>query len=538
MIQASSLSVVICKSSHFSYPLIPPSSTKQDRPISGEHFVAVHVDQVGATEQLNPLLVGLSNMAISYLPVDYKLNRVLSATREVVRGVRYSLLVDAVTDTSEPIVCQVEVLEKPWILMRWGEKHRTLIHTNCTAEKYGAEAANEDKYSGFVNPVFVNKGVMDGDALREVEGQIVPEKPTKKPTVITNFDDLMKQLMNQIVTPKPTLATTTSLPVVKKSESTSTTILPDVTTTQQTDVILPVKPLDDASKSLLDDFFNVDSNYRTQAQSPNIEVHKHDEDKRIVVNDEKTILTANNYENTQNSLEGANAHLGEAISTANKFKNTQNNSEEENAHRGETISTANNFENTQKYPEVANAQLNENAQEIPSTDITPSVLPNECANERQNSSNQPTTTTTHPLPSESTLDHENPLPDSTRTKRQATSSEATLIKQISRKALRQLDSVDADDFKRILIDVLRSNRQDTSKSYTNYVLALRVANSHCIEDAISTDDADIVEDPDNDHICSINLVPLSTKICNVEVNPGKFCPYISHCWGIINLTKK
>lgn len=253
-------------------PLPHTQQSTQDRPISGEQFVAVHVDhQVGATEQLNPLLVGLSNMAISYLPVGYKLDSVLSATREVVRGVRYSLVVNAVTDTSEPLVCQIQVLEEPWILMQWGEKHRTLIHTNCTAEQYGAVAANEDKFSGFVNPVFVNnRGHVDDDGLKSVEGQIVqPKKTTQKPAIISSLDDLMKQLTDQIVvettTPATVVSTSTEPHKLGEDESTSDSkINLPKPTTPKTEEFIPWKPLDDTSKSLLDDFFNVDNNYRTQ----------------------------------------------------------------------------------------------------------------------------------------------------------------------------------------------------------------------------------------------------------------------------------
>lgn len=427
-------------------PLPSSYHTQQDRPISGEHFVAVHVDQVGATEQLNPLLVGLSNMAISYLPVGYKLGSVVSATREVVRGVRYSLVVNVVTDTSEPLVCLIEVLEKPWILMQWGEKHRTLIHTNCTAEQYGAVAANEDKYSGFVNPVFVNNGVMGADELKNVEGQILPPKPTKKP-VITSFEDLMKQIL-VFTTPKSKESTSSVLSTVSEIELTSTarTIQPDESTTPHVDEILPQKPLDDASKSLLDDFFNVDNNYRTHAESESQDITS-----TSVAQEAATIAKIENNINRPSPV-------------------TQETQQDDEVQKTEDVQTE-----KSSSPQIEGlAYPNSSREEIPFSSQS----------------------------------------DSPRSKRQASSSEATLIESISRKALRQLDSLDADDFKRILLDVLRSNRKDLPKSTAHYVLALRVANSHCIE----TDDE--TEDVDKSHydICSMNLVPGSTKICNVEVN--------------------
>lgn len=492
---------------------LPPllfQHTLQDRPISGEHFVAVHVDKVGGTEQLNPLLVGLSNMAISYLPVGYKLDSVQSATREVVRGVRYNLLVNALNDKSEPLVCQIEVLEKPWVLLQWGEKLRTLIYTNCTAEQYGAVAANEEKYSGFINPVFVNNGAMDEDALKNVDGQIVPAKPIKQPAAITNFDDLLKQLTGQILvttTHKSQESTSTSIPIVYEADSTSEAdILPLVITTPQTNEILPLKPLDDASKSLLDDFFNVDINYRSsnsplESQLSAIALDNSNQEVNAESNLSAVDVAHTNQEIKPNMPNEVSADV--TINKTENVANEQNLLQTQNQHKEETVQISIDNKDSKEIRNEGPAPAVESAPIIEGVSLTIS----HCAN---------SSSIVHPEPTSSeTTDHQHFTSESPRSKRHTSSSESAYIQSIARKALRQLDSVDSDDFKRILLDVLRTNREDLPKSTTNYVLALRVANSHCIENDADEADDDLNLTYDE---CSMNLVAGSTKICNVEVN--------------------
>lgn len=71
-------------------------------------------------------------MAIIYLPANFKFIRVISATREVVAGVRFKLFIDAIDNNSTETVCSIEVLEKPWIITEYGSKLRILEYTNCT----------------------------------------------------------------------------------------------------------------------------------------------------------------------------------------------------------------------------------------------------------------------------------------------------------------------------------------------------------------------------------------------------------------------
>lgn len=157
----------------------------------------MHVQKPAAVEQLRPDLVALSNMAIAFLPATFRLHNVSEATREVVNGVRYALVANAIDATGAECVCELIVLERPWILVGEFDKHRELLHSNCTTEDEDANGvdasivegnriANDANNFNF-NPVFVNQGQMDSEFLRNLEAQIVPpQKPraTKKPTVV------------------------------------------------------------------------------------------------------------------------------------------------------------------------------------------------------------------------------------------------------------------------------------------------------------------------------------------------------------------
>lgn len=147
----------------------------------------MHVPNSGTVEQLRPDLVALSNMAIAFLPKAFRLHNVTEATREVVNGVRYALLTNTVDAAGAEHVCEIIVLERPWILAGEYDKQRELLHSNCTADDNADAAATDANAANNFNfnPLFVNQGQMDPDLLRNLEAQILPpSKPraTKKPT--------------------------------------------------------------------------------------------------------------------------------------------------------------------------------------------------------------------------------------------------------------------------------------------------------------------------------------------------------------------
>uniref|UniRef100_A0A1B0CK31 Cysteine proteinase n=2 Tax=Lutzomyia longipalpis TaxID=7200 RepID=A0A1B0CK31_LUTLO len=144
-----------------------------DQPTSGERFVAIHVDTMGMREELSPTLLGLTHLALTFLPAEYQFLTVISAAREVVAGVRFILVVNAErVETGERVVCGMEILEKPWITTEWGEKWRMLERTNCTGSP-NPLAPDKNQYSQ-VNPIFTEREKeVSEERMKEVEKQII-----------------------------------------------------------------------------------------------------------------------------------------------------------------------------------------------------------------------------------------------------------------------------------------------------------------------------------------------------------------------------
>lgn len=133
---------------------------------------------MGAKEELSPTLLGVNNMAMKFLPGNLRLLTVISVNREIVAGVKYELVVNALQESNgERIVCDLVVLERPWIVNQWGEKWRTLLHSNCTVDGVEVEQPpNGGPSETFqVNPVFNRQQTLalTEDRIRELEAQIL-----------------------------------------------------------------------------------------------------------------------------------------------------------------------------------------------------------------------------------------------------------------------------------------------------------------------------------------------------------------------------
>lgn len=169
-------------------------------------------------------------MAIIFLPKNYQFINVVSATREVIAGVRYNLFVNARNENGTDTLCNIEILEKPWITVAFGEKLRTLEYTNCTSSEYNSEQLNSDKNYNF-NPVFVNQAhTITDDFLKLLEQQILKPKikPNNEATTGKSDDDLLKILDGQII---PIKITTTTKP----------TVFIELTTPPSTDDIITIE---------------------------------------------------------------------------------------------------------------------------------------------------------------------------------------------------------------------------------------------------------------------------------------------------------
>ncbi|XP_055628168.1 uncharacterized protein LOC129769737 isoform X2 [Toxorhynchites rutilus septentrionalis] len=160
---------------------------------SGENFVAIHVDAVGAKEQLKPSLRGLSYIAISFLPKDFELLEVLSATREVVAGVRYELVLKALNHEQQELNCTLTVLEKPWLTTESGDKYRVLEYSNCSSAT-GEDSTDRVEVVAKLNPAFDPalraQQEMSPSRFRELVQQIIIEKHEVREITTTPIGDL------------------------------------------------------------------------------------------------------------------------------------------------------------------------------------------------------------------------------------------------------------------------------------------------------------------------------------------------------------
>lgn len=136
---------------------------------------------MGSREELDPTLLGVNNMAMKLLPANLRLLTVISVSREIVAGVKYELVVNAMQDSGERVVCHLVIFERPWIVNEWGEKWRSLRHSNCSdGQPQNTPAAPEGTFH--LSPVFNRPSMtvpFTEDRMRELEHQILPSTAKK-----------------------------------------------------------------------------------------------------------------------------------------------------------------------------------------------------------------------------------------------------------------------------------------------------------------------------------------------------------------------
>lgn len=162
------------------------------QPVSEEPIKLVHVLNPGEREYLSPNLIGVQNIAMTFLPLSMNFINIADAYREIVNGVKYDLLVNAV-DTKEndaEIVCHMIILEKPWLRTEWGDKVRELQHSNCSTTAMEDEdiAGNPAARANAINDKYVKSSLFNGgsrnelsaDEMKRLEDQIFPSAISSK----------------------------------------------------------------------------------------------------------------------------------------------------------------------------------------------------------------------------------------------------------------------------------------------------------------------------------------------------------------------
>lgn len=425
---------------------------------SDEQFIAVRVDQLGV-EDLNPELPQIQDIVKPFVPSSFSYLLVLNATREIVNGVKYGIIFLMRNEQNDVVYCEIDVLEKPW-LVKDSVKFRKMTYNNCSLEN---TMDNEDKTDYEVNPTFLNKKTqLTMDDIRDMEDQII----TVQTTEIFTYSKV-------------------------KSD--------DLTT---------VTPLGESSKSLLDDFFNM-NNYFSRPQ----------------------VTTTSSIETTTPSaLSDFDMKALDEIFGLNKVSNSQShpksNDEPEDDNlqqkRVENVeSTSIKNETTLKNLEIeikkvfselfqtdpefqmniialinrkddSTAQKNYNYV----TSILASKLKDkiEMINVKQQVENDAVSTTVDSMSESGDI----------RRKRSSNKD----IWNIAKYALETLDHFDSDDKKRVLLYI---NSAKQEKGQTAFKIEATVANSDCEEHSHETGKCDERIDLD------------STKICFFEVTVTKFC---------------
>lgn len=517
--------------------------------------MAIHVDKAGNREQLKPTLVGLANMAITFLPSTYKFLNVVSATREVVAGVRYSLLVNARDDTGCNQICSIVVMEKPWLLTEWGDKQRKLDYTNCTSLEYNAADRNVEQNYNF-NPVFVNQGQgVSDDVMKYLESQIIQPK-VRTITKPVSIDNLILPVSEKITTEIP------KTPTVK---------------------------INDPSKSFLDSFFQVEEDSVVQPKMNNknfvsldhvqpdrefIRV-EHAENDAAATSSGDSATEINEVSSDDLSEMTTTDYITETPNDLINIPNANNENNESNDVRfaneaitavqtpivSETLGQDVNdgMESFQEAYRIIEQAVHDNINS--EMNYSPQVLPQFVENDESllQYVNSELQTPEHPDQSDSNSEADAsavvieselsaPLVETValrfdtsedvainvengdtvavadqqtvsstehsyeeqnheqllRTKRNI-NNEKEYVSSLAAQAVDQLDHVDSDNYKRMVLDVLHAKRIEKIDQ-TVYVLKLRIGNSNCAE--ASTDL----------QACLTDLLDGSTKLCNLEVN--------------------
>lgn len=501
--------------------------------MSGERFIAVRVDKMGATESLKPNLVGLSNMAHQFLPKDYKFVEVLEATREIVSGVRYELLVAALNDNNEAVLCRIVLTEITWKLTAWGEKQRVLNYSNCTSNATTDDHVPNPTDFSF-NPLFASKtNSITDDDLKLIESQIIIPKKTEKSgsemKVGESFD--LSNLEAMIIP-------VNSLPKSVKTKLSSPTqnVLNDHTQKPSESQIIGdcnhSKPFDEGSSSDVVQDTQIKTDSIDDATNTKLDKSSHEFiteplSSTVLLNEKsKTEKKADTFESVQEGNRLRETKFEEIASTSGDGDNNQPSIlpvtvepltlNDKMEHSDLVTSTE-----TSKQTQMLLTIVNETEPLVPDTALllqhveekTVEAQPKiESVSSRIDDSIVPTTETI--IISETRSEVDRAINEATesferqensfdRTKRDI-NTEKLFLKHLANEALERLDHIDSDNLKRIALDVIHAKKTDQENGAV-YVLKVRTANSDCSEES------------DDLRTCLENIRKDTIKICLIEV---------------------
>lgn len=295
-------------------------------PVSEPAVKLVHVLNPGEREYLSPNLIGVQNIAMTFLPLSMNFVNIIDAFREITSGVRYEILLNAVdTKVKQPeeadTICRLVILEKPWLRTQWGDKHRELVTSNCSDSSENTLTGGEDpgEKARLLNEKYVSNHIFNGGQRNELTDA---EMANLESQIITGLGPMKRKVSPNQSAPAPTAppaeaaapspAILTSITVSKwipesTNEPTSTTTAISIDETEKrndeedlTSTTIATE-LNDNEKRWLDDFlsvgaYNFERNHQAgqqqeQQQQKQAEVEKQEETTPESVNQEVEATT-------------------------------------------------------------------------------------------------------------------------------------------------------------------------------------------------------------------------------------------------------
>lgn len=513
---------------------------------------------MGATENLKPNLVGLSNMAIQFLPKDYKLVEVVEATREIISGVRYELLVAALDENDEDVLCRIVVTEITWKVTAWGDKQRDLNYSNCTSNATTTDD-NVPQLNDFnFNPLFVSKtNLINDEDLKLLESQILNPKQTgksaskPKTSEMTDFDlsNLEAMIIPSKASQSKVLPKTSNEPNVANSLEASKQKVSELHTVKDCNKpleysinfeVLPETQLNhdsipeatsktnfdhshgvltkSLSSTVLAEKISTAETERSEKQTGSTESGQQEntlngpkleeitlESERVLppystVKDALETSNDERYNNTESSDVGTNTENSMQTYTLPVTQTTESEAE---ALEGETTFIAVHNESTEQYrngeeigdpiqPKIESVSLLMEDSVVPPSKT--SVIFEQSTEENQ---------TVVVYATDSYQESDENRPEIDRAKRDI-NTEMLFLERLTKEALEQLDYVDADNFKRIVLDIVQVKKVEQENGAI-YVIKVRTANSNCVEES------------DDHQTCLDDVIKDTTKICFIEV---------------------
>ncbi|XP_017467683.1 PREDICTED: putative cysteine proteinase CG12163 [Rhagoletis zephyria] len=270
---------------------------EQPQPVSEEPVKFVHVLNPGEREYLSPNLIGVQNIAMTFLPLSMNFVNIIDAFREIVDGVRYEILLNAVDTKANDadVICRIVIIEKPWLRTEWGDKVRELRTSNCTSEddhlteQAARSKALNDKYTR--NALF-NGGTrneLNDDDMSKLESQILPMPFSTnglKRRETSTSDTTTSTSATAGTTTTTSTTTTPATPATEQLSTEAAERIEDATTTAPTSTLnvhdednaesttsLPVLTQDEMK--WLDDFLSVGAVSFEQTQRERLEAAEH-----------------------------------------------------------------------------------------------------------------------------------------------------------------------------------------------------------------------------------------------------------------------